>query len=85
MPTKIRIELDHAGIQELLLSYPIAAECKAAAEQIAARAGEGFEVTERQMRTGSKMGGSRVGYGVASTTYEAMLAEAENGALSKAV
>lgn len=85
MAVKVRIELNHEGIQELLCSDAIAAECKAAAEGIARRAGDGFEVTERQVRSGSKFGGSRVGYGVASMNYEAMLAEAEHGALSKAV
>lgn len=85
MTTKIRIELNHEGIQELLLSDEVAAACKDAADGIASRAGDGFEVTERQIRTGSKYGGQRVGYGVAATTYEAMKAEAEDGALSKAV
>lgn len=85
MATKIRIELNHEGIQELLLSDEVAAVCKETAEGIASRAGDGFEVTERQLRSGSKLGGSRVGYGVAATTYEAMKAEAEDGALSKAV
>ena len=85
MPTKIRIELNHDGIQELLLSDAVAAECKKAAEGIASRAGDGFEVTERQVRTGSKYGGQRVGYGVTAMNYQAMKKEAEEGVLSKAV
>ena len=82
MATKVRIELKHDGIRELLMSAPIAAECEKAAENIAARAGDGFEVLPmREMG----FGGGRVAYGVEAATYEARLAEAENGALSGAV
>ena len=82
MATKVRIELDHDGIRQLLTSAPIAAECEKAAEKIAQRAGDGFEVLPlRQMN----FGGGRVGYAVKTGTYEACIAEAENKALSKAV
>ena len=82
MATKIRIELNHDGIKELLLSDAIGGEVKKAAEGIASRAGEGFKVVGPQ---GLGYGGGRVGYGVVAATYEAKLAEAENKALSKAV
>lgn len=82
MATKVTIELDHDGIRELLLSEPIAAECRKAAEAIAARAGDGFEVVGPQSLG---YGGGRVGYGVSAETLEARIAEAEDGALSKAV
>lgn len=82
MAVKVTIELNHDGIRELLLSEPIAAECRNAAEAIAARAGDGFEVVGPQTLG---YGGGRAGYGVAAETYEARLAEAEEGALSKAV
>lgn len=82
MATKIRIELDHDGIRDLLCSAPIAAECEKAAAKIANAAGDGFEVTKsRQIG----FGGGRVGVGVESSTHEAMLAEAEDKALSRAV
>ena len=82
MATKVRIELDHDGIRDLLKSQPIAAECERAAEKIAARAGDGFEVLPaREMG----FGGGRVGYAVHAATYDAMLAEAEDKVLSKAV
>ena len=81
MPTKVTIELNHEGIQELLTSEPIAAECKKAAEAIQSRAGEGFEVVGPQVLGRAK----RAGYGVAAATYAAKKAEAENGTLSKAV
>lgn len=82
MPTKVTIELNHDGIRELLMSAPIAAECEKAAQAIASRAGDGFEVVGPQSLG---YGGGRAGYGVAATTYEARKAEAEDGALSKAV
>lgn len=82
MAEKIRIELDHEGIRELLLSQEIAAECEKAAKHIATLAGEGFEVTTQ--RTYS-FGGGRIGYGVEAKTDEARLAESEDKALSRAV
>ena len=82
MATKVRIELLHDGIRELLMSAPIAAECEKAAQNIAARAGDGFEVLPmREMN----FGGGRVGYAVYTATEEARIAEAEDKALSKAV
>lgn len=82
MATKVRIELVSDGIRKLLMSQPIADECEKAAEKIAARAGDGFEVLPlKQLR----FGGGRVGYAVHADTYEAKLEEAENKTLSKAV
>ena len=83
MATKVRIELNHDGIRELLTSAPIASECEKAAEGIAARAGDGFEVLEA--RINSFKGSPRVGYAVSAETYEAKLAEAEDKVLTKAV
>lgn len=82
MAKKITIELDHDGIRALLESAEVASECKKAAEGIAQRAGKGFEVVGPQSLG---YGGGRVGYGVRASDYEAMKAEAENKALSKAV
>lgn len=82
MGTKVRIELNHDGIRELLCSAPIASECEKAAKRIASAAGDGFEVTQSK-RLG--FGGGRVGVGVEAATYEARLAEAEDKALSRAV
>ena len=82
MATKVRIELVSAGIKQLLCSAGIAGECEKAAQGIAARAGDGFEVLPlRQMN----YGGGRVGYAVHTATEEARIAEAEDKALSKAV
>lgn len=82
MAVKVRIELNHEGIRELLCSAPIAAECEKAAEQIAARAGDGFEVLPLR-RMG--FGGGRIGYAVYTATEEAREAEAVDKVLSKAV
>lgn len=82
MATKIRIELNHDGIRQLLMSQPIADECRKAAEAIAARAGDGFEVSEKKHRN---FGGGRIGYVVYTDTYEAREAEATDKVLSKAV
>lgn len=80
--TKVRIELNRDGIRELLMSDAIAKECEKAAQSIASRAGEGFEVSElRKMG----YGGGRVGYTVRTDTYEARKAEATDKVLSKAV
>lgn len=71
----------------MLTSDPIAAEVKKAAEKVASKAGEGFEVTDAQMRGGNRNATykGRVGYGVYASNYEAMRAEAEHKALSRAV
>lgn len=82
MATKVRIELNHDGIRELLLSAPIASECEKAAETIAARAGDGFVVLPMKQMG---FGGGRVGYAVKAETEEAKIAEAEDKVLSKAV
>lgn len=82
MATKVRIELRSDDIRRLLMSQPIANECQKAAEKIAARAGDGFEVLPAKEMG---FGGGRVGYAVGAMTYEARLAEAEDKALSKAV
>lgn len=82
MATKIRIELNHEGIKQLLSSQPIADECEKAAQEIAKRAGDGFEVSEQKRRG---YGGGRVGFVVYTDTDEAREAEAEDKVLSKAV
>ena len=82
MATKVRIELNHDGIRELLTSAPIASECEKAAEGIAARAGDGFEVLPMRKMS---YGGGRIGYAVSAETYEAKLAEATDKVLTKAV
>ena len=82
MATKIRIELNGEGIRELLMSDAIAKECEKAAQAIASRAGEGFEVLPMRKQS---FGGGRIGYAVKTATQEAREAEATDKVLSKAV
>lgn len=82
MATKVRIELDHDGIRQLLMSAAIGGECEKAAQRIASAAGDGFEVLPaREMN----YGGGRVGYAVHAESYEAKKAESEDKVLTKAV
>lgn len=82
MASKVKIELNHDGIRELLMSQPIADECEKAAEKIAETAGEGFVVLPaREMG----FGGGRVGFAVHADSYDAKVAESEDKTLSKAV
>ena len=82
MASKVKIELNHDGIRDLLMSQQIADECEKAAEKIAKTAGEGFVVLPaREMG----FGGGRVGFAVHADSYDAKVAEAEDKTLSKAV
>ena len=89
MATKVKIELNHDGIRELLMSQPIADECEKAAEAIAARAGSDFDVVEIEQREyeGSKYpeNKGRIGYKIVATTHDAQVAEAIDKVLSRAV
>lgn len=79
MAVTYRLELDHAGIQQLLNSDEIAAVCEQAAERIARTAGDGFKVT-RPYRPGS-----RVLYRVYGMSDDARIAESDDKVLSTAV
>lgn len=76
--TKIRIELDHAGIRELLMSSEISAVCEQEANRIAAQAGPDFEVIKRQPK-------NRAYYFVAPKNERGAESEATDKTLSKAV
>lgn len=80
--TKVKVELVSSGITQLLTSSGVQAACEEAAEAIASRAGDGFEVLPAR-RMG--FGGGRVGVSVYTATREAREAEATDKALSKAV
>jgi hypothetical protein len=78
MTTKIRIELDHAGIQELLMCDGVSGVCRQEAERIAAQAGDGYEVIQRTPK-------KRAYYFVAPVSQKAAESEATDKTLSKAV
>lgn len=81
MATKVHIENVSRGWREILNSAPVRALVDEAGRQIAQRAGEGFEYFPAFLN----YGGGRVGGYVHATTPEAMLAQAEDKALERAV
>lgn len=76
--SKIRVELNYAGVGELLKSQEIADTVKEVAEQVAARAGDGYATDVYQA-------GTRVIASVYTETEEAMKDNLENNTLLKAV
>lgn len=79
---KIRLQLDHAGIAELLTSDGVSDVCGSAARAISDAAGEGFQASGPWR---AKFGGGRSAWRVKAVTHEAKVAEAEDKALSRAV
>lgn len=78
---KVRIEFNSGEFRKLLTSPAVQADIEARVEAIASAAGDGFEAFTTLGRFG---GGRHVGQVVAVTT-EAMKAEAEDKALSRAI
>lgn len=81
MAKKIEIEFISRGFRDILMSNSMESLVRSAASEIADRAGDGFEASTFR---GNYGGGRWVG-AVTATTYEAMLAEAEEDSLTKAV
>lgn len=77
MATTIRIELNPAGVREVLRSDGVLADVTARAERIAAAAGDGMEVDAR-------VGATRARASVRTATLDARRAEAEGRALTSA-
>lgn len=78
MPSRVRIDINSAGIQSLLKSPEVEALLRAKAERIAAAAGEGMEA-------GSRVGRTRARASVITASRSARKAEAENRSLTKAL
>lgn len=76
--SKVKIKLNDAGFVELLKSQEIAAAVKEVAEQVAARAGDGYATDVYQA-------GTRVIASVYTETEEAMKDNLDNNTLLKAV
>lgn len=74
----LHVELNSAGVRELLQSAEMAAICREHADKIAARAGSGYEVTTYTGRT-------RVNASVHVATQEAYKDNLKNNTLLKAV
>lgn len=76
--SKLKIELNYAGVGELLKSQEISDALKETAERVAARAGGGYA-------TDTYQAGTRVIASVYTETEEAMKDNLENNTLLKAV
>lgn len=77
-----RVELNSAGVQQLLNDGGLSAVCASNAQRIASKAGKGFRVS-RQWQAG--YGGGRTAVSVRTVTPEAREAEATNKTLTLAV
>lgn len=78
MSEKMKIELNELGVRELLKSSEISAVCKAQADAVAARAGDGYSVEEREYL-------ERIGYVVSAETEEARHDNMKHNTLLKAL
>jgi len=75
--SKIKLELNRAGVRELLRSQAAMTVCKEYADRIQSRAGDGYEVT-------TYVGTNRVNASVYAATPEARRDNYENNTLLKA-
>lgn len=73
-----RVKLNRKGVRELLQSSEVQADLERRANAIAAAAGEGMEVD-------SGVGRTRARASVRTATREAVLAETQNRALTRAL
>jgi tRNA A37 threonylcarbamoyltransferase TsaD len=76
--SKVRIDINSAGIQEVLKSSQVRAFLLAKAQRIAAAAGPG-------MVASSRIGQTRARASVITDTYKAKRAEATNRSLTRAI
>ena len=74
--SKVKFELNRAGVRELMQSPEAAAVCKSYADKISSMAGDGFEVT-------THVGKTRANASVAAATAEARKDNLENNTLLK--
>ena len=75
--SRVKFELNRAGVRELLRSPEAMSVCRSYADAIRNRAGEGYEVDEYT-------GTNRVNTSVYAATYEARKDNYENNTLLKA-
>ena len=76
--SKVRFELNRAGVRDLLRSQEAMNVCENEASRIAMRAGEGYEVT-------THVGVNRVNASVMASTPEARRDNSRNNTLLKAL
>lgn len=75
---KVKIELNRAGVRELLRSEAAGELCRSIADGVAGRAGDGYEVT-------THVGQNRVNCSVRAETFAAMRDNMKNNTLLKAL
>ena len=75
--SRVRFELDRAGVRELMKSPEAMAVCKEYASAVRNRAGDGYEVD-------TYLGKTRANASVYAATYEARRDNYENNTLLKA-
>lgn len=78
MAQRIRVQLNRAGVRELLRSSEVRADLERRASAIARAAGDGME-------TDSEVGPNRARASVRTATSEAVKAEAEHRSLTSAI
>jgi len=78
MAGNVRLKLNRSGVVKLLQSQAVLDDLTERGERIAAAAGEGVEVRPAMNR-------DRVVVFVATASYEARRAEADDGALTRAI
>lgn len=76
---RVEVDIDSDGLRALMNGSGLAGACRKAAERIAAEAGDGFHVTREYHP------GTRVLFRVYGDTDEALIAESDEKALSRAV
>lgn len=75
---KVKVELNRAGVRELMQSSEMMAVCKKYADNAVGRLGAGYEVT-------TMVGRTRVNAEVAAVTYEARKDNSKNNTILKAI
>lgn len=75
---KVKVELNRAGVRELMQSSEMMAVCKKYADNAVGRLGAGYEVT-------TMVGRTRVNAEVAAVTYEARKDNSANNTILKAI
>ena len=78
MSSKLKVELNRAGVRELLRSGEMMAECEKHANAALGRLGEGYAVT-------TQTGRNRVNAEVAAVTFKARRDNLENNTILRAL
>ena len=78
MAKNVKVKLNSAGVQELLKSSAITSKCMQLAQGVASKAGDGYEVQQRNYP-------ERTGAAVVAVTKEAIQDNLDNNTLLRAM